>query len=209
MLNHDKLVKLVGVIAESQPQLVLEWMNGGDLCLDFHVDSPSLIAKKNKAKEHRKSVSKIEEDLQSLAKQSEELDLLLVKLQQEKNKIMTKGDVDVVVFENTKEISKTEQEKITLKKEIVQKESQMREELNKMVLVAHEFEKTFYEEKKQVHKQISEQVRLKVMYDIACGMRYLHSRTPPVAHLDLRSPNIFVTTSLLLVLFLFFLEGNF
>ena len=35
--------------------------------------------------------------------------------------------------------------------------------------------------------------RLKIALCIAKGMHYLHSITPPIAHLDLRSPNIFVT----------------
>lgn len=34
--------------------------------------------------------------------------------------------------------------------------------------------------------------QLQVAYDIACGMDYLHTRNPPVAHADLRSPNIFL-----------------
>lgn len=28
--------------------------------------------------------------------------------------------------------------------------------------------------------------------DIACGMDYMHAQTPPVMHLDLKTPNILV-----------------
>jgi len=35
--------------------------------------------------------------------------------------------------------------------------------------------------------------RLKIAYDIACGMRHLHGLTPPITHCDLRSPNVFLS----------------
>jgi serine/threonine protein kinase len=36
-------------------------------------------------------------------------------------------------------------------------------------------------------------LRLKaVLLSVARGMNYLHSRTPPILHLDLKSPNILV-----------------
>jgi serine/threonine protein kinase len=39
-------------------------------------------------------------------------------------------------------------------------------------------------------------LRLKIAYDIAAGMTYLHTLKPPVLHRDLKSPNIFLTKSL-------------
>ena len=31
---------------------------------------------------------------------------------------------------------------------------------------------------------------IEVLYDIACGMNFLHTATPPILHRDLKSPNI-------------------
>lgn len=39
------------------------------------------------------------------------------------------------------------------------------------------------------------EVRLKLMKDVACALRYLHSRTPAVMHGDLKDSNIFVETA--------------
>jgi hypothetical protein len=39
---------------------------------------------------------------------------------------------------------------------------------------------------------ISWKLRLRITIDIAQGMNYLHSRTPPITHRDLRSPNVFL-----------------
>jgi serine/threonine protein kinase len=35
-------------------------------------------------------------------------------------------------------------------------------------------------------------IRLKIAYDVACGMTYLHAVNPPIVHCDLRSPNVFL-----------------
>ena len=35
-------------------------------------------------------------------------------------------------------------------------------------------------------------LRMKIAFDIAKGMQYLHNLSPPIVHRDLRSPNIFV-----------------
>jgi hypothetical protein len=42
------------------------------------------------------------------------------------------------------------------------------------------------------HKDLSVFVRLKLLVDIASGMNYAHSQTPPVIHMDLKSPNVLV-----------------
>jgi serine/threonine protein kinase len=39
---------------------------------------------------------------------------------------------------------------------------------------------------------ISWQFRVRVALDVARGMQYLHSLVPPIAHRDLRSPNVFI-----------------
>ncbi len=33
---------------------------------------------------------------------------------------------------------------------------------------------------------------MRIAADIAAGMLYLHSHTPPIVHRDLRSPNVFI-----------------
>ena len=43
-------------------------------------------------------------------------------------------------------------------------------------------------------KMVSEALQLKVALDIARGMHFLHSQTPPLAHRDLRSPNILLAS---------------
>jgi serine/threonine protein kinase len=50
--------------------------------------------------------------------------------------------------------------------------------------------------------------RMRIALDIAKGMHYLQSITPPIIHRDLRSPNIFVCLFLLFTLCfsLFFLD---
>lgn len=42
--------------------------------------------------------------------------------------------------------------------------------------------------------EISWRYRLRVSLDVAKGVRYLHSLSPPIAHRDLRSPNIFLVS---------------
>ena len=37
-------------------------------------------------------------------------------------------------------------------------------------------------------------VKVRIAYDIAQGMAHLHSYTPPIAHRDLRSPNVFISS---------------
>lgn len=37
-------------------------------------------------------------------------------------------------------------------------------------------------------------LRMRIAYDIAKGMQYLQTISPPIIHRDLRSPNIFVKT---------------
>jgi len=37
-------------------------------------------------------------------------------------------------------------------------------------------------------------IRLKISLDIALGMLFLHSQTPPIAHRDLRSPNVLLVS---------------
>lgn len=44
----------------------------------------------------------------------------------------------------------------------------------------------------QMRTLISLPTQFRIGLDIARGLEYLHSRDPPVAHRDLRSPNIFV-----------------
>lgn len=44
----------------------------------------------------------------------------------------------------------------------------------------------------QMRQLVDEKLQLRLLVDIARGLAYLHSRDPPVAHRDLRSPNIFV-----------------
>lgn len=44
----------------------------------------------------------------------------------------------------------------------------------------------------QVRAAVSLPIQLRLVLDIARGLAYLHGRDPPVAHRDLRSPNIFV-----------------
>ena len=39
-----------------------------------------------------------------------------------------------------------------------------------------------------------ERVRIRMCLDIARGMQYMHSRNPPLAHRDLRSPNVFLVS---------------
>ena len=38
------------------------------------------------------------------------------------------------------------------------------------------------------------ELKLKISYDIACGMKFLHNRTPPIIHADLKSPNILLSS---------------
>ncbi len=40
--------------------------------------------------------------------------------------------------------------------------------------------------------KLSWTLRLKIALDVARGMHYLHSLTPPLLHRDLRSPNVFL-----------------
>jgi len=47
-------------------------------------------------------------------------------------------------------------------------------------------------QKKVDSESFSERLKMKVAFDIARGMRYLHSFKPPIIHRDLRSPNCFV-----------------
>lgn len=42
------------------------------------------------------------------------------------------------------------------------------------------------------NKNLPWELRYRIAYDIAFGMNYLQSFTPPIVHRDLRSPNIFV-----------------
>ncbi len=42
------------------------------------------------------------------------------------------------------------------------------------------------------HNDLPVFVRLKLLVDIASGMNYAHSQTPPVIHMDLKSPNVLV-----------------
>ena len=51
--------------------------------------------------------------------------------------------------------------------------------------------------------------QLRVMYDIACAMQYLHNLQPPITHRDLRSPNVLVCTSTLFFFFFLFLSFSF
>ena len=41
-------------------------------------------------------------------------------------------------------------------------------------------------------EKFSLQLQLKFCYDISCAISYLHSQSPPIVHLDLRSPNIVI-----------------
>ena len=43
--------------------------------------------------------------------------------------------------------------------------------------------------------QLTLEQKYRIAYDIALGMNYLQSFTPPIVHRDLRSPNIFVSFS--------------
>ena len=64
-----------------------------------------------------------------------------------------------------------------------------------------------------IHSKLSDEeynriLRLKIGIDIAKGMRYLQSITPPVIHRDLRSPNVLVFyyfNPLIIIYFVFFL----
>lgn len=48
--------------------------------------------------------------------------------------------------------------------------------------------------KSKLQSEFSWDLRFKLAYDIAIGMRYLHHENePPIIHRDLRSPNIFVS----------------
>lgn len=40
---------------------------------------------------------------------------------------------------------------------------------------------------------LSTNMRLRVMLDVARGMNYLATRSPPIVHRDLRSPNVFIS----------------
>ena len=51
-------------------------------------------------------------------------------------------------------------------------------------------------------------IRLRIILDIAKGMRYLHTLSPPIIHRDLRSPNIFVCISSFFNLFLIYYFKN-
>jgi hypothetical protein len=44
----------------------------------------------------------------------------------------------------------------------------------------------------QLDLQLPWELRIKVCYDVACGMAHLHSSVPPIFHADLRSPNVFL-----------------
>jgi serine/threonine protein kinase len=52
-----------------------------------------------------------------------------------------------------------------------------------------------YEKLKTWHSQLVSnlELRIRIGLDIAEGMKYLHSLSPPIIHRDLRSPNIFVS----------------
>ena len=43
-------------------------------------------------------------------------------------------------------------------------------------------------------EELSWQRRLHMLRDAAIGMHYLHTRSPPIIHRDLKSPNLLVTT---------------
>ena len=45
---------------------------------------------------------------------------------------------------------------------------------------------------------LSEVLMYKIAADVASGLAYLHALIPPLIHRDMRSPNVFVRTSLLL-----------
>ncbi|XP_027937083.1 serine/threonine-protein kinase CTR1-like isoform X3 [Vigna unguiculata] len=46
-----------------------------------------------------------------------------------------------------------------------------------------------------VGSSLSERCRLKMAYDVASGMNYLHQMRPPIVHRDLKSPNLLVDDS--------------
>lgn len=51
-----------------------------------------------------------------------------------------------------------------------------------------------YLHKSPLEAPLDEPLRLKVAWDVAAGMRYLHSVNPPVVHRDLKSPNILLAS---------------
>ncbi len=56
-------------------------------------------------------------------------------------------------------------------------------------------EEIYLQQRKIDEQKITWKLKYKVSLDIAKGIRYLHSITPPYIHRDLRSPNVFVRTS--------------
>jgi len=47
---------------------------------------------------------------------------------------------------------------------------------------------------KEPAAEVSMRMKMRIAFDIACGMRYLQSMHPPILHRDLRSPNIFLAS---------------
>jgi serine/threonine protein kinase len=53
--------------------------------------------------------------------------------------------------------------------------------------------------------EMSDELRDKIIWDVANGILYLHARSPPVIHRDLKTPNVLV----ILLLLFFSLKARF
>jgi serine/threonine protein kinase len=50
----------------------------------------------------------------------------------------------------------------------------------------------FLQARRDKGEQVAWALRLRIARDIAEGMKFLHSATPPIIHRDLKSPNVLV-----------------